>query len=169
MGKSKRRTRINARALFVSGNSLRDIIETMGKRFSITRFLTAAIVLIACALAPSLAQAHAGHHHGAAAASTQQAIPAAAAVTLVKKSERAFAALEWRAASFDLSGLQQVMGCTGTGCCSGVPCTSCTALGTPEVFGLLLVPPRVAFDAAQPSARSGVTPGKLRRPPRTFA
>lgn len=152
----------------MSENGLRAIVETMSKRFSIARFVTAAIILIACALAPSLAQAHAGHHHGAAAASVQT--PAAAAdAKQVKKSESARAVLEWRAASFGFSGLQQVMGCTGTGCCSGAPCTSCTALGSPEVFGLILLPPRHAFDALQPSARSGVTPGKLRRPPRTFA
>ena len=138
-----------------------------GKR-PIARFFAAAILLIVFALAPSLAEAHAGHNHGTIAASPSQATPMAAdEVAAVEQSTKA-APAEWRTVSSNAHSGSQEAPCT-MGCCSGFSCTACSALVIPESLNVGLFTPSHIFETPEILARTGVIPGGLRRPPRSFA
>jgi hypothetical protein len=133
----------------------------------IARFLAAAILLIVFALAPSLAEAHAGHNHGAAAASSTQAAHAAADEVAAPEKATGAVPAEWRASSDSVSNSQEAP-CT-MGCCSGFSCTACSALMIPESISVGLLTPCRIFEVPEINALSGLIPNGLRRPPRSFA
>jgi hypothetical protein len=137
----------------------------MNGPFCIARFVSLAIILIALALTPSVARAHAGHDHHGVAASSHAVLPAAAAAVTPENSEQI---AEWRASPNDSSAGSKQLACNG-GCCSGFHCTACSAIIAPESVRMCLFNLGRLFEFPATPPRNGITPGGLRRPPRTFA
>ena len=124
----------------------------------LARLLGAAILLVAFCVAPSVANAHAGHAVPAAPMDTS------ATATDIQEIVEAHvnAAPEFRTAS----SVQIV--CGGLLCCGNAPCAACgfvivgeTSIGVPLSAGSLLRLPMMA-------AGSGIDPLDISRPPRSF-
>jgi hypothetical protein len=134
------------------------------------RLIGAAVVLLALALAPSPAAAHAGHHHlqdsGIAKTVAGTAIEAGCPNTVKAQSPA-----ELRSSStlpvvdIDAEGTP----CPGAGCCNGAACSACSAVVAPDSPADIYSPVHFSFDFSNAPARSGLGPDGIRRPPRSFA
>lgn len=126
------------------------------------RILGAAILLVALALMPSLAQAHSGHaHHAAATVVVQHDDEGTLAPVPGDHADAAVDASNATAAT-DLAACLD-------GCCTGTHCSAC--------FGMALLSDRDARPAVGTSALAvpetpaspGFSPARLRKPPRSLA
>lgn len=151
-----------------NGGMIKHMTDQLGiTRFFSARLFGAAIVLIAFALAPSVALAHSGHNHHAPAVSSSQPAPAADVAAAQKDTDKVLA-FEWRTSSNDSDAGSKQPACA-MGCCSGLSCTACSATIAPESLGVRLFGMRLIFEFPETPVRNGVSLGGLRRPPRTFA
>jgi hypothetical protein len=123
----------------------------------VARICAAAIVLIAVALAPSMASAHAGHAHPATPVAQD-------------KHEADFKSVSHDVtATLAMPSRHEDSTCGRLGCCSNSPCSGChggvlTAVSMPA-------PPFLGATLSGGDARAGPLPhnGRLRRPPKSFA
>jgi hypothetical protein len=148
----------------VAGRSL--VQYGMGWNRLVKRLVGAAIVLIALALAPSIAAAHPGHaHHGgpAVAAADADAKPAKASVPAqVNKVQEA------RMAPAVPTGTGSSGPCLN-GCCSGMLCNACAAIDLADGEAYCAHPRATGFIITDVIARPGREPEGPIRPPRSFA
>jgi hypothetical protein len=127
--------------------------------------LAAVIVMIALALAPSVAFAHAGHHSGAGPVAHHDSQPAQATEQGAPKAATQY--LLSVPASHSPS--TDNTGCHRGSCCAGGPCTACCAVAVPDL--VVSMPPAMSSALMVPnsSTSDSLDPDGLRRPPRFFA
>jgi hypothetical protein len=131
----------------------------------VARIFGAAIVALALCLAPSLADAHAGHVH----AGTVEPTPVAH--DLDDDFLELHAASSVSNAEARTAGTQLVAsappGCDGLSCCTGKAC--CAVALAPEEPAVLGPMNGSSLSVPEPPDRSGFNPEGLRKPPKSFA
>jgi len=143
---------------------------SMASEHAMTRFLRVTILLIALALAPSLAHAHAGHAHGVEhpALTHEMTLPPAEGPQCPAR-----AGTESGGESVDVNLTEHLAPQKGSsclyGCCSGVSCSACSALALTEADAPAPLRRKGGFALADPPALPSRDPDGLVRPPRSFA
>jgi hypothetical protein len=119
-------------------------------------------------LAPSFAQAHAGHSHSRSTVAVHH-VHAPSAAEKASLGSRSLTETQSVSAASQQTAPAHHQECDGQGCCTSGPCTgyhgfvlTTTAFAMPSMFSTLLVAP----EALPPG---GAYLGRLRRPPKSFA
>ena len=143
-------------------------------KLQFARICGALAVVAALCFAPSAVQAHAGHAHHAQPAATTAPQPVAVATaaateqTDVTIANRSDVQAELKAADAGPAKSSGSSHCV-SGCCAGMSCMTCIGLLVPsETFAAAGASPGSLLELPDASARNGLGPDGIRRPPRSF-
>jgi hypothetical protein len=140
-------------------------VRGMKLRLHLARILGAAIVLIALAIAPSVASAHTGHGHARSAIAAFDVQPRHTSGRAVGKLPTA----ELKASTGLHSPSSDSSQCHGGACCSGASCATCCAAAVTELAYSTPPDSSSALIIPQVPVIGSLGPDGLRRPPRSFA